>query len=138
MSNPQELASRYVEVWNERNAEKRREQIAALWTQDGAHYVGTREVHGYEELEQRVIGSHEKNVVLGGNRFRAVEDACALHDVVTFHWEMLPEHDDTVLAVGREFLVVNAQGRIVTDYQFILDQGQWPAQQRARGVAEHS
>lgn len=123
MSRAQELADRYVEVWNERETETRRQQIAALWVTGGAHYVGTREARGYTELEQRIAGSHEKNVVLAGNRFRAARDACALRDVITFHWEMLPARGDTVLAVGLEFLVVNAEGRIVTDYQFVLPQG---------------
>lgn len=124
MIDPQELANRYVEVWNERNAELRRRQIAALWVPNGTHYVGTREARGYEELEQRIIGSHEKNVALAGNRFRAVRDACALRDVVTFHWEMLAGHDDTVLAVGLEFLMLDTDGRIVTDYQFVPGQAQ--------------
>jgi hypothetical protein len=132
MSDPQKLANQYVEVWNERDAEERRLRIAALWVANGAHYVGTRKAHGYKELEERITGSHEKNVVLSGNRFRAVKDARALRDVITFHWEMLPAHGDTVLAIGLEFLVVNAVGRIVTDYQFVLGQEQPPAQGRVR------
>lgn len=121
MSDPQELANQYAEVWNERDAEERRQRIAALWAADGVHYVGTREARGYRELEERITGSHEKNIVLLGNRFRAVNDARALRDIITFHWEMLPAHGDTVLATGLEFLVMNADGRIVADYQFVLD-----------------
>ena len=56
----------------------------------------------------------------GGHRFRAVQDARALRDVVTFHWEMLPADGEPVMASGLEILVVNDWGRIVTDYQFFL------------------
>jgi hypothetical protein len=130
MSDPQALADRYVEAWNERDAGERRQRIAALWVTDGVHYVGAREARGYKAIEERITGSHEKNVALAGNRFRAVKDASALRDVITFHWEMLSAHDDAVLAVGLEFLVLNAEERIVIDYQFIPGQAQPPVQGR--------
>ena len=117
MPDAQTLADRYVAVWNERDAESRRNAIAALWVPDGQHYVGTREARGYEELEKRILGSYEKNVGNDGNRFRAVDDARRLHDVVTFHWEMLPADGATVLARGLEFLIVDDAGRILVDYQ---------------------
>ncbi len=120
MFDAQRLAEMYVAVWNETDAENRRQQIAALWLPDGRHYVDEREAHGYSELEQRIIGSHNRNVRDGGRRFRAVQDAQALRDVVTFHWEMLDGKADEVLAVGLEVLRVDAEGRILVDYQFIV------------------
>jgi hypothetical protein len=119
MDNPERLANRYVAVWNETDAERRRQQIAELWIPEGEHYVGTREVRGYDALESRIRESHEKNVRDGGNRFRAVPDARQLHNVVTFHWEMVPSASESVLAIGLEFLVVNERGQIVADYQFL-------------------
>jgi hypothetical protein len=112
------LADRYVALWNETDAERRRTRIAALWVPDGQHYVGERAVRGYEGLEDRVRGSHEKNVRDDGNRFHAASNARQLHDVVTFTWEMLPANSDTVLATGLEVLAVDAEGRILVDYQF--------------------
>jgi hypothetical protein len=118
MFDAQTLADRYVAVWNERDAQSRRRAIAALWAQDGRHYVEGREAQGYEALETRIRGSHEKNVRDGGNRFRAARDARRLRDVATFHWEMLPADSETVLARGLEFLIVDDEGRILVDYQF--------------------
>ncbi|HEV2677645.1 MAG TPA: nuclear transport factor 2 family protein [Aliidongia sp.] len=120
MDTAQQLADRYVAVWNETDADARRTAIAALWAPEGEHYVGAREVRGYEALEQRIIGSHEKNVRDNGHRFRAVQDARTLRDVVTFHWEMLPADGETVQATGLEVLIVDPQGRIRIDYQFIV------------------
>src|SRR5215475_2710370 len=105
--NAQHLADRYVAVWNETDAERRRRAIAELWTENGRHYVGTREVQGHNQLEERVRTSHEKNVRDGGHRFRAAQDVRALQDVVTFHWEMLPAKGDRVVASGLEVLVLN-------------------------------
>ena len=93
-------------------------QIAALWVPDGQHYVGERAVRGHAALEQRVRGSHEKNVRDDGNRFRAMSNARRLRDVVTFNWEMLPANADTVLGRGLQFLIVGDDGRILIDYQF--------------------
>ena len=119
MENPSSLADRYVAVWNETDAERRRNQIAELWTAQGRHFVADREVKGYQALEKRVRESHEKNVRDAGNRFRAASDARRLHDTVTFHWEMLPADGDNVLARGLEFLIVDDDGKILADYQFI-------------------
>jgi hypothetical protein len=99
---------------------QRRKAIAELWVSDGLHYVDTREARGYEALEQRIIGSHEKWVRDGGNCFRAAKNAQALRNAVTFDWEMPPAGSDTVLAVGREFLILDDDGRILVDYQFIV------------------
>jgi hypothetical protein len=120
MNNAQQLAHRYVAVWNETDAERRRLEIADLWTPDGEHYVGAREVRGYEALERRIADSHEKNVRVAGHRFRAAPDARALRDVVAFHWQMLPADSETVVATGLEFLIVDEGGRILVDYQFVL------------------
>lgn len=118
MTTAQDLADRYVAVWTETDADRRRDRIAALWAPEGEHHVGAREVRGYEALERRVRESHEKNVRDDGNRFRAVEDARALRDLVTFHWEMLAADGETVLGRGLEILIVDAGGRIRVDYMF--------------------
>ena len=119
----QELADRYVAAWNETDAKRRRQAIEGLWVSDGEHHVNTRHVVGYDGLEERIRTSHEKNVTNSNNVFRAVQDARRLHDVVTFHWQMLPADRDEVLATGLQFLIIGDDGRIVTDYQFVQSGG---------------
>ena len=120
MLDAQELAHKYVAVWNETDGERRRLQIAALWVPEGQHFVGAREAVGYAALERRVTDSHNKNVRDGGYRFRAAEDARTLHDIVVFHWEMLPVAEDRVVARGFVVLRIDAEGRILVDYQFVV------------------
>ena len=38
---------------------------------------------------------------------------------MTFRWEMLPADSETVLESGLEFLVVDDEGRILIDHQFV-------------------
>jgi hypothetical protein len=118
MLDAQALADRYAAVWNESDEGRRRAAIAALWVPDGQHYVQGQEARGHDALEKRVRGSHERNVRDNGNRFRAARNARRLHDVVTFHWEMLPAGSETVLARGLEFLIIRDDGQILVDYQF--------------------
>jgi hypothetical protein len=118
--NPQEIANRYAAVWNETDPAIRRRQIEELWAPDGVHYVRTLEARGYDALEKRVTGSHEKNVRDAGNHFRAVQNAQVLRNAVTFNWEMIAPDASRVLAVGLEFLLLGEDGRIAADYQFIV------------------
>jgi hypothetical protein len=116
----QQLADRYAAVWNESDPAARRDAIARLWLPDGVHYVAGREARGHAALEERIIGSYEKNVRDRGFKFRAVKNAQALRSIVTFNWEMIRLGSPEVVAVGLEFLEVDAEDHIVRDYQFIV------------------
>jgi hypothetical protein len=121
MNDVQALADRYVALWNEADATRRREEIAALFASSAEHFVGSHEVRGFDALVERVRGSHEKNVRDAGRRFHAVRNAQELQDTVTFNWKMTPADDpNDVRAVGLEFLVLDESGRIAMDYQFIV------------------
>jgi hypothetical protein len=130
-----ELCDRYVAVWNEGDRERRRAMVAELWSADGEHLLvppqdvresaaGMRmasvfEVRGHRELEARITDAHERFIASGEYGFRRRDDAERLRDVVKFRWEMVSTEDGSVAGVGLEFLVIDAEGRIRTDYQFI-------------------
>ncbi|HEX9539361.1 MAG TPA: hypothetical protein VGA04_14440 [Streptosporangiaceae bacterium] len=132
---PQELAGRYVAVWNEPDAEPRRKAIHDLWTEDGAHilqppqeirtlaaglgFTSTLEARGHDALEVRVTRAYEEFVAPGKFAFKLRDNADRLGNVVKFNWEMVPSSGGEVAGVGLEILVLDEQGRIVTDYQFI-------------------
>ena len=120
MIDGQQIAERYTAVWNEANAETRRAAIERLWRADGQQFVNATHVQGFDALEQRVRGSHEKNVRDAGHRFRLAERARQLPGVVTFKWQMVKPASNEVLATGLEFLEVDNDGRIVRDWQFIV------------------
>lgn len=135
MSFANELGDRYVAVWNERDPERRREMVAQLWAPGGEHLLvppqevreaaaGLRmspvfEVRGHRELELRVTDAHERFIAPGDYDFRRRDDAERLRDVVKFRWEMVSTANGSVTAVGLEFLVLDAEGRIRSDFQFI-------------------
>jgi hypothetical protein len=119
MTKLDELVDRYVAVWNEPDADRRRECIAALWAEDGAHFTPSLEARGYRALEARVTGAYEKWVKAGGFVFRSARNVETHHAGVRFNWEMVPAAGGAPAAVGFDFLVLADDGRIRLDYQFL-------------------
>src|SRR5919109_688660 len=54
-----------------------------------------------------------------GLSFRGRDDVERLGDVVKFHWEAVAQDGET-FAVGLNFLVLAADGRIERDYTFVV------------------
>jgi hypothetical protein len=131
----QELRDRYVSAWNENDPDARRELVAALWAKDGYQVLAppqemratatslgmtaTLEARGHEGLEARVARAHSEFVDEGGYIFRPRGDAERLKDVVKFRWEMVPAAGGDAAGVGLEILLLDEDGRILADYQFI-------------------
>jgi hypothetical protein len=117
MSDFNQLAERYVAVWNEPDADRRRLSIAALWVEDGEHYTRVHDVRGHAALEERVRGAYSQFVGTGAYVFRSASNANGHHGTVRFNWEMVAP-DGRVAARGFDFLVLAQDGRIRIDYQF--------------------
>jgi hypothetical protein len=132
---PKELARRYVAVWTEPDTERRRKGITQLWAEDGVQILEppqevretaarlgmtpTLKARGHDALEVRVIRSYEQFIAPGEFIFRARDNAARLDDVVKFNCVMVRTGDGEVAAVGLEILVLDDDGRIRIDYQFI-------------------
>jgi hypothetical protein len=84
----------------------------------GLGLAATLEARGHTELEARATASYEHWVASEGLNFRGGEDAERLGDVVKFRWEAVAKDGD-VMAVGLNFLVLAADGRIERNYTFV-------------------
>jgi hypothetical protein len=133
----EQLADRYMALWNEPDADRRRRMIAELWTEGGRHILqppqeireiaaqpgiglmAILEARGHDEIEARATSAYEHWVGSEGLSFRGRDDAERLGDVVKFHWEAVTKEDE-VFAVGLNFLVLAANGRIERDYTFVV------------------
>jgi hypothetical protein len=130
------LTDRYVAVWSEPDAERRRAAVRELWSPDAVHVLQppqemrqaaeglgfdrlVLEARGHDALELRVTRAYEEFVAPGTFAFRSCGDPDRLHNVVKFRWEMVPRDGGDVAGVGLEILILGADGRIVSDYQFI-------------------
>ena len=137
MTDTETLAEKYIALWNEPDADRRRRTIAELWTEDGRHILqapqeiraiaaqpgigltAILEARGHEQIEARAASAYEHWVGSERHSFRARDVAERLGDVVKFHWEAVAE-DGEVVAVGLNFLVLAGDGRIERDYTFVV------------------
>ncbi len=133
----EQLADRYLALWNEPDADRRRRMIAELWTEDGRHILqppeeireiaarpgigltATLEARGHEEIEARAASAYEHWVGSEGLSFRGRDDVERLGDIVKFHWEAVAK-DGELFGVGLNLLVLAADGRIERDYTFVV------------------
>lgn len=135
MTDPHELARRYIQLWNEPDRDTRRTIIRELWTENGAHVLHppeeirkaaaglgfvdqALEVKGYDALEARVAKAYEDFVASGEYTFAARGAAVRLRDVVKLEWHAVRRADGEAVGGGIDVLVLDADGRISADYQF--------------------
>jgi ketosteroid isomerase-like protein len=117
MNEAQELVERYIDTWNETNAEARGSAVASVWT-DGARYVDPlADVTGRDQISA-LIGSIQEQGP--GHVFRLVDDQIdAHHDVMRFSWELVPASGGDPLAIGFDVAVTGDDGRISSVLGFL-------------------
>jgi hypothetical protein len=134
MNSEMKLVDRFVAIWNEPSAERRRAIVREVWTEDALHVfeppqevldaaaalrvTAVFQARGHGELEDRIARAYQEFVAPGQLSFRLSGQAKRVADAVRFTWEMV-SGDGAVAATGLEFLVLAADGRIRLDYQFI-------------------
>jgi hypothetical protein len=96
MSHAEDLAQRYIHIWNETDPAGRR-----------------------AELETRVSTSHQTNVAERHYRFELAGGVEQLRDMVKFNWRMVPDGGGAIAATGLIVLLLAEDGRVRIDYQFI-------------------
>jgi hypothetical protein len=116
MDNLSALIDRYFAVWNEVDAERRRDLIARTWTEDAVYVDPLMEGAGQAGIDTMVAGVQAQ---FPGHTFRRTSEIDAHHDRVRFAWELAPE-GGAALVRGVDFgLVVDDRLRSITGF---LDQ----------------
>lgn len=121
MTEPDDLVARYVAVWNEADRGQRRRRVADLWDDTAIRYNHTSRQAGSSEIAHAVEATYER-FGANGRRFRPIANTVvAHHDALKFSWEMFVVDTGEIDSVGTTFLVLNAEQKIVLDYQFTED-----------------
>jgi hypothetical protein len=109
--------AQYVATWNEADTDARRKWISGTWSERASLFNGVKEYHGHAGIEAAVNRSYD----LFGSRgflFRPREEPVSHHGAIRFAWEMVTA-DGEVDSLGTQFLVLDDEGQIHLDYQFI-------------------
>ena len=109
MNDYTELATRYLAVWNEPDADKRRAAIAELWTEDGGYTDPLVAVTGHDGIDAVVSGAREQ---FPGFAFSLLGAVDGHHDVARFQWGLAPEGAAEPVVVGFDIAVVAEDGRL--------------------------
>lgn len=112
-----QLVASYIEAWNEPDRGRRATAIRELWAPDGAVINARQEYRGHDAVEQAMTRSYE--LFIGkGSQYRAREGTTSHHDGICLLWEMLADTGQ-VSSSGANFLLLDGDGRIVFDHQFV-------------------
>jgi len=115
MSDLVELVDRYMDMWNETDAVKRRILIGRIWSERATYVDPLMESVGQAGIDAMVAGVQDR---FPGLRFRRTSDVDVHHDRVRFGWELGPEGGPAV-ARGVDFGVLSADQRLETLTGFI-------------------
>jgi hypothetical protein len=110
--------ARYVAMWHEPDAGRRREIVQGLWADDAENTTRRSEAHGLEEIVARVTRAHDEWVAQKGFVFRPAGDADSHHNVVKFSWEMVPRNGGAAEGHGLDIFILRDDGLIRALYQF--------------------
>jgi hypothetical protein len=117
MTEAARIAERYIDLWNETDAQSRKKLIASAWTEDATYVDPMMKGQGHAEIDALIGAVHQRfpgfSFVLAG----AVEGH---NDRVRFSWT-LGAPDAGPIAHGTDFGFVAADGRLESVTGF-LDQ----------------
>ncbi|MES2462621.1 MAG: nuclear transport factor 2 family protein [Armatimonadota bacterium] len=97
-----DLIDRYIAVWNEADAERRRALITQTWTADASYMDPLMQAEGWDGIETMTQGVQTQ---FPGFRFRRTSDVDTHNNRVRFSWELGPE-SGAPFAGGVDFGVV--------------------------------
>jgi hypothetical protein len=99
----------YIAMWNEPDAEARREIIARTWTEDATYVDPLMTGAGHDGLDAMVAAARQQ---FPGHTFRLAFGPDAHNDRVRFTWRLVAEDGGGTAAEGVDFGVVAGDGRL--------------------------
>jgi SnoaL-like domain len=114
MSDFEGLVDRYIAVWNETRAERRRALIALTFTESASYLDPLMEGEGSAGIDAMVEAVQQR---FPGYRFRRAGAVDGHHDRLRFCWELAAE-DGPVVAKGTDFATI-ADARLTAVTGFI-------------------
>lgn len=113
MNNYTELVDRYIQMWNETDAGRRRQLIAGMWTETATYVDPMMQAEGHAGIDSMVQGVQDG---FPGYRFRRTSEVDGHHDRVRFAWELGPE-GGPAFAGGVDFgIVVDGRLQAITGF----------------------
>ena len=120
MTEAMTIASRYIELWNEKAQERRRAILAANWANDARYVDPLMSGNGHDGIDAMIAGVQQR---FPDFRFTLIGEPNGYGDNVRFSWGLGPEGIDSPIK-GTDFAVMQ-DGRIrsITGFLDQIPQG---------------
>lgn len=112
---PTTLADRYIAMWNETDAETRRDLVAGTWTEDGAYLDPMMRGDGHDGIDAMVAGVQQR---FPGFRFSRTGPVDAHNGQLRFTWALGPDGAEPPVA-GLDIGAVGEDGRLKSIIGFL-------------------
>ena len=99
----------YIAIWNEGDAERRRQLVARTWSEDASYVDPLMSGAGQDGIDAMIAAAQEQ---FPGHRFELVDGPDAHHDRVRFTWQLVAEAGGAPVAVGLDFGTLAPDGRL--------------------------
>jgi hypothetical protein len=103
------LINRYIEAWNEPDGARRRDLVAATWTEDGTYLDSLMSGNGHDSIATMIGLAQEQ---LPEHRFELSFGPDAHNDRVRFAWRLYGPAAAAPVAAGVDFATVAEDGRL--------------------------
>jgi len=107
MTDVNTIASRYIDLWNERTPSRRREMLSQHWAKDAKYVDPLMSGDGHDSVDALIAGVQQR---FPDFRFKLIGEPNGFGDHVRFSWGLGPEGADSPIK-GTDFAVVS-DGRI--------------------------
>ena len=108
MTNAHEIVHRYLQIWNQRDAGARRNDVRAVFADACSYTDPLTAVTGHDGIDGFIAAMQQQ---FPGVRFALAGAVDAHHDVARFSWHALVDGRDEPLAIGFDVIAVDG-GRI--------------------------
>jgi hypothetical protein len=113
MTDPDNIAHRYLEAWNERDDARRRNLIGQLWAQDASFRDPIAQGDGVAGMDAVIAGIQAR---FPDFRFRQIGKADGFGDYVRLSWGLGPDAGDAPIK-GTDFVQIeNDRLKVVTGF----------------------
>ena len=107
MTNVNETVVRYIAAWNERDPKRRRELVAATWTEDGSYIDAHRHGKGHGAIDAMLATTQAQ---FPGYRLNLISGIEAHNNFVRFSWAAGGTNEAPLYLGGTDFATL-APGR---------------------------
>jgi hypothetical protein len=120
---PEDLIREYTEMWSTADKVRRHELVQKLWNKNATLFINHSQVasfQGLSDIEAHITYVNENEIQGHGLKFVSFYQTVSRnHDAIKFSWQTLDSTNKKV-ADGMDFMVCDNEGRIMSDYMFIV------------------